>query len=73
MLTHLEMIGDTIVRIHATKDIAIITIMSDAIFAWFSVLRDFPRNGYLTRSQYNGGSRPLKSRVAHISDYNLFC
>ncbi|KAL0125804.1 hypothetical protein PUN28_004695 [Cardiocondyla obscurior] len=42
--TYLKVIGDTIVRIHAAKDVAIITIMSDAIFARFNVLRDFPRN-----------------------------
>lgn len=64
--SYLKMIGDTVVRIHATKDIAIITIMSDAIFARFNILRDFPRNGHLTRPQYRGSSPPLKSKSAHI-------
>jgi len=68
-LTHLEMICDAIVRIHATEDIAVISVMSDTIFAQFNVPRDFPRNGHLTRSQYRGSPRPLKSKNARTSDY----
>lgn len=71
MLTYSKMIGDTIIRIHATKNITVVTVMPDAIFAWFNILWDFPRNGHLTRSQYHGSSRPLKSKSAHISDCDL--
>lgn len=69
------MICDAVVRIHATKDIAIITVMSDAIFARFNVLWDLPRNGHLTRSQYHGSPRPFKSRKVYISvelEKNIF-
>lgn len=70
-LTHLKMIADAVVRIDATENIAIVTVMSDAIFARFNVLRDFPRNGHLTRSQYHRCPRPLKSKCTNVSDYNL--
>lgn len=65
MLTYSEMIGDTIVRIYTTKNITVVTIMPDAIFARFNILWDFPRNGHLTRPQYHGSSRPLKSKSTH--------
>lgn len=71
MLTYLKMIGDTIVRIHATKDITVVTVMLNAIFTRFNVLWDFPCNGHLTRSQYHGSSSPLKSKSIHIPDCDL--
>lgn len=70
-VTYSKMIGDTIVRIHATKNITVITVMLNAIFARFNVLWDFPCNGHLTRSQYHGSSSPLKSKSIHIFDCDL--
>lgn len=57
---YLKMVGHTVVREDATKDVTIVTVVPNTIFTSFDILRDLPRNGYLTRAENHRHPLPLE-------------
>lgn len=55
------MVGHAVVREDATKDVTIVTVVPNTIFTSFDILRDLPRNGYLTRAENHRHPLPLES------------
>lgn len=58
---YLKMVGHAVIREDATKDVTIVTVVPNTIFTSFDILRDLPRNGYLTRAENHRHPLPLES------------
>lgn len=54
------MVGHAVVREDAAKDVTIVTVVPNTIFTSFDILRDLPRNGYLTRAENHRHPLPLE-------------
>lgn len=57
---NLKMVGHAVVREDAAKDVTIVTVVPNTIFTSFDILRDLPRNGYLTRAENHRHPLPLE-------------
>ena len=49
---HLEVIGNTLIGINPTKNVTIMTIMSNSIFSWLHIFWNIPGNYYFAGTEY---------------------